>query len=288
MISPPTTVHPRARGEHVSGAGGYHWPVGSSPRSRGTRNPRPGGAVGSRFIPALAGNTCCRRWCQPSGSVHPRARGEHSAACSTAVSIDGSSPRSRGTPVGVAARRIRPRFIPALAGNTIPRACSIAAAAVHPRARGEHSAVMRPLEGLRGSSPRSRGTRARLPGDRRVGRFIPALAGNTRYVRAISWQQPVHPRARGEHTSKVIQLRGWNGSSPRSRGTPLCDDAEGRCRRFIPALAGNTASGSRCLTPAAVHPRARGEHRPALSMLPSGPGSSPRSRGTLPEARFKN
>ena len=80
----PSTVHPRAGGEHRRRAGScaISW-TGSSPRRRGTRRSAAASrfvtGTSHRFIPAQAGNTCPSSEHQPSVSptVHPRAGGEH-------------------------------------------------------------------------------------------------------------------------------------------------------------------------------------------------------------------
>ena len=110
-------VHPRARGEHplrltLRVPGG-----GSSPRTRGTC--RGAGREGRRprFIPAHAGNISPPEnwWCR--NSVHPRARGEHSVELDLAAIQGGSSPRTRGTWIGLQRETRYHRFIPAHAGN---------------------------------------------------------------------------------------------------------------------------------------------------------------------------
>ena len=53
----------------------------------------------------------------------------------------------------------RRRFIPAHAGNTSTTSSWSASTTVHPRARGEHRVARRWRHRLRGSSPRTRGTR---------------------------------------------------------------------------------------------------------------------------------
>ena len=72
------------------------------------------------------------------------------------------------------------------------------------------------------------------------------------------------------------------GSSPRARGTPHRDRADGAAGRIIPACARNTrSSGARSIS-TSDHPRVRGEHateRPRTSITT---GSSPRARGTRP------
>ena len=54
--------------------------------------------------------------------------------------------------------------------------------------------------------------------------------------------------------------------------------------RFIPAHAGNTAELGWCQHAGTVHPRACGEHHYCLRLTAAQDGSSPRMRGTRPEA----
>ena len=193
-------------------------------------------------------------------TVHPRARGEHSAQIRTCVKDAGSSPRSRGTQSEVQCECGGGWFIPALAGNTSLRCGCCCGFAVHPRARGEHRLRHASGEADRGSSPRSRGTQPSFRAVLGLPRFIPALAGNTGCGWATGFGPPVHPRARGEHFADCNRVWKWFGSSPRSRGTPPPRrKCPGPCR-FIPALAGNTNGW-----------------QPRPYQLP---GSSPRSRGT--------
>ncbi len=173
-----------------------------------------------RFIPAHAGNTWSLFGRSILKAVHPRARGEHSCRPSCRRGYRGSSPRTRGTRAPQPAPAVLRRFIPAHAGNTWTTVCHAEMEAVHPRARGEHSSRRRLCAALRGSSPRTRGTRKTLARPCVRARFIPAHAVNTRIDDRWSITQ--------------------SGSSPRTRGTLI-----GLCsvhvpRRFIPAHAGNT------------------------------------------------
>ena len=120
-VSPSRTVHPRAGGERYLQSAALGQGRGSSPRWRGTQLGRPAGRLRGRFIPALAGNatTARRRRCQPP--VHPRAGGERATPQSGHRSSVGSSPRWRGTPWKTRTIPDLHRFIPALAGNAIPR-----------------------------------------------------------------------------------------------------------------------------------------------------------------------
>ena len=128
-------------------------------------------------------------------------------------------------------------------------------------------------------------------GQRRKFRFIPAGAGNTRLRFGSMGHQPVHPRRRGEHRSRLANSRFENGSSPQARGTPLPGCPRARPQRFIPAGAGNrvTIPQHRFIPAGAgntderfipVHPSRRGEHHPLQPPVASSHGSSPQARGT--------
>ena len=280
------SVHPRACGEHPDDPDAIQTTAGSSPRLRGTQTASRLARRRRRFIPAPAGNTAAGVSMTATASVHPRACGEHPPPAAGTVCRSGSSPRLRGTPAPLPWHRVRSRFIPAPAGNTVGHVHRHRLHAVHPRACGEHCRCPVAAGSCNGSSPRLRGT----PGPfRRRGaghRFIPAPAGNT--PRRYTGAQPsaVHPRACGEHLEKVERMQFKAGSSPRLRGTrPLKPCIVGN-QRFIPAPAGNTSSLPTNSRAPAVHPRACGEHGKGPVRYPFHTGSSPRLRGTrLREAR---
>ena len=69
--------HPRACGEHASGAPCAEARRGSSPRMRGTRDDRRTAGRNLGIIPAHAGNTRPRRARPRFAGDHPRACGEH-------------------------------------------------------------------------------------------------------------------------------------------------------------------------------------------------------------------
>ena len=172
-------VHPRMRGEHQRAVTDTNTAPGSSPHARGTRT-SPGHAdLLWRFIPACAGNTTATDQPRRIDTVHPRMRGEHSAALADIPVDTGSSPHARGTLVPVGRK-----------GVDIP---------VHPRMRGEHSRQRRSGQVQTGSSPHARGTLKRF------------CAG----VECIT----VHPRMRGEHQAVGGLSSRAGGSSPHARGT---------------------------------------------------------------------
>ena len=70
------------------------------------------------------------------------------------------------------------RFIPAYAGNARRQAVVLDGEPVHPRIRGERHKFLGIVLPVIGSSPHTRGTLGEGTGKLRVGRFIPAYAGN--------------------------------------------------------------------------------------------------------------
>jgi hypothetical protein len=236
----PVSVHPRGRGEHVSGPWELMRDYGSSPRARGTRARGHRPTQAHRFIPAGAGNTHRSQGSRGCAAVHPRGRGEHVSAGRAGGAVAGSFPRARGTRQYGGEPYTARRFIPAGAGNTSSRRGRARALAVHPRGRGEHARFERPSKAASGSSPRARGT---LPHDilgPAVRRFIPAGAGNTLRAPSVQQRTTVHPRGRGEHTYHSCGVGSRAGSSPRARGTPPGLGGHQVAERFIPAGAGNT------------------------------------------------
>ncbi len=171
-------VHPRACGEHFLVAGSTAQHLGSSPRLRGTSLAQFGADLLHRFIPALAGNIPTPNIVLHFLAVHPRACGEHLSSPRIRAIASGSSPRLRGTYVTSRQFLSAQRFIPALAGNIPAHVRGQACESVHPRACGEHTFPGADHLGRHGSSPRLRGTCNHGQVEQRVGRFIPALAGN--------------------------------------------------------------------------------------------------------------
>ena len=137
--TPHTGSSPRGRGTHHD-RNNVWATYGSSPRGRGTRctyllaqsppvHPRAGGEhrdmpqsvprILERFIPARAGNTCRTSGALWRHSVHPRAGGEHTSSRRIPATVNGSSPRGRGTLSPEGQDLVDARFIPARAGNTL-------------------------------------------------------------------------------------------------------------------------------------------------------------------------
>ena len=150
-------VHPRERGESWCTSRTCAARRGPSPRARGIRHLHPSGRGVRRSIPASAGNPPARRSRPCRGRVHPRERGESQSFFSSRQRASGPSPRARG----IRRRRAPPArgggSIPASAGNPAAAASAWCRRRVHPRERGESSAIKRTLGHTTGPSPRARG-----------------------------------------------------------------------------------------------------------------------------------
>ena len=131
--------HPRAGGERLAGTERIRSPVGSSPRGRGTLDPRAAGGLGHRIIPARAGNAWRGRRGSGLPSDHPRAGGERRSQPHAIDAPLGSSPRGRGTRRRRRHRAAGRRIIPARAGNAAPRQALGLLPPDHPRAGGERT-----------------------------------------------------------------------------------------------------------------------------------------------------
>ena len=145
---------------------------------------------------------------------------------------------------------------------------------------GEHADFVDQRTQCGGSSPRGRGTLSGSRCQSSTGRFIPAWAGNTNAICAMSSNSTVHPRVGGEHFTVHLCTRIWHGSSPRGRGTLVKSAREVLVRRFIPAWAGNTWHCEISDRDSTVHPRVGGEHHDDAGRRRRHRGSSPRGRGT--------
>ena len=110
--------HPRVRGEHRCCQTFVCTFPGSSPRARGTQVVVDPIVLVSGIIPACAGNTEGFRLGACCGRDHPRVRGEHAIHAPAAASVQGSSPRARGTQRIHHERVGLEGIIPACAGNT--------------------------------------------------------------------------------------------------------------------------------------------------------------------------
>ena len=130
-----------------------------------------------------------------------------------------------------------------------------------------------------GSSPLTRGKRARPPKPPTAPRLIPAHAGKTINGQSFTFPAGAHPRSRGENQAPHGgRLRGL-GSSPLTRGKRPPVVSSMLRPGLIPAHAGKTISANLDGVPTAAHPRSRGENRTVTLYARGDLGSSPLTRG---------
>ena len=178
------------------------------------------------------------------------------------------------------------RIIPAYAGNACRGGAILSQHPDHPRVCGERGDVHRGHGCVRGSSPRMRGTRRRVPSSTHGIRIIPAYAGN---AAAMATNVPLptdHPRVCGERQAFAQLTKLLGGSSPRMRGTRTSSATPTPACRIIPAYAGNASSSRMSCTTSTDHPRVCGERPGDFASTNPRRGSSPRMRGTHRTRRF--
>ena len=151
-------VYPRWRGELCIKTSVKNFAVGLSPLARGTRTRDAPRFVGTRFIPAGAGNSHHDARATRQGSVYPRWRGELISPGISCSRGRGLSPLARGTRPSPVFRSFRPRFIPAGAGNSPGHPYTFLTRPVYPRWRGELTITRHYRHWLLGLSPLARGT----------------------------------------------------------------------------------------------------------------------------------
>ena len=240
--------HPRACGEHATGAIAAVDNAGSSPRMRGAPLARVEARHEKGIIPAHAGSTPGpeRPWLPFRD--HPRACGEHDDLTVPSVYVEGSSPRMRGAPRDAADAEAHLGIIPAHAGSTVSTLCLWPRFRDHPRACGEHPRLVLVPCGGEGSSPRMRGARVRDRRVRELQGIIPAHAGSTMAALRCGRTSRDHPRACGEHLPR---------------------DSDGSTiRGIIPAHAGSTGESTARGSCVRDHPRACGEHNSSFISPP--------------------
>ena len=153
---------------------------GSSPLTRGKLESCEVRQGAGRLIPAHAGKTRSKASRTVCSTAHPRSRGENAAGPVGSAVEDGSSPLTRGKPVGATRVRDGRRLIPAHAGKTRRTVARSWRRPAHPRSRGENSLFRRAREPFGGSSPLTRGKRGAAGLSAAPPRLIPAHAGKTR------------------------------------------------------------------------------------------------------------
>ena len=280
-----TRVYPRVCG----GTGIWIVPLaaacGLSPRVRG--NPefpaprrRPGGS-----IPACAGEPSPARCAARQRRVYPRVCGGTHDYVARLTDAEGLSPRVRGNPADVGARRPKGGSIPACAGEPRPPCSRPPVRRVYPRVCGGTQRCGISTARLGGLSPRVRGNPAHpAPRRRRIG-SIPACAGEPSRASAAPSGPRVYPRVCGGTRAFAHWTQYRAGLSPRVRGNPEQRPARRGRSGSIPACAGEPTSASSGRSRRWVYPRVCGGTRLTSTVLSNLRGLSPRVRGNPRLAR---
>ena len=154
-------AHPRSRGENATARGTVAWPSGSSPLTRGKSGHGRDNGRRAGLIPAHAGKIQTAAATPCSRRAHPRSRGENGSLPDDGLELEGSSPLTRGKLYPVADHRPPHGLIPAHAGKTAFHPAIGFTQTAHPRSRGENRRNAETRARLQGSSPLTRGKRAK-------------------------------------------------------------------------------------------------------------------------------
>ena len=271
--------HPRSRGVYSRVSCGAAADGGSSPLARGLLFWMRIMGRGKRIIPARAGFTMGHSTLTPQTRDHPRSRGVYWYCTVEGRWGLGSSPLARGLRGDATVSGNSDRIIPARAGFTPRPTRRWDGARDHPRSRGVYSAPLPRLPCVLGSSPLARGLQPHRLDANSSGGIIPARAGFTWTMTALSLLAGDHPRSRGVYRQGEDDRVEVEGSSPLAWGLQVRRHHQRAQRRIIPARAGFTVSPATARTICSDHPRSRGVYldREVLSRAVS--GSSPLARG---------
>ena len=170
--------------------------------------------------------------------------------------------------------------IPACAGEPPLPSNITGSTRVYPRVCGGAISATWPILGLRGLSPRVRGSRDRRNfGTEWVG-SIPACAGEPATGRLIIISGEVYPRVCGGATLARAGTSARAGLSPRVRGSLGIGWRKRGCVGSIPACAGEPASARLIPVSRRVYPRVCGGAWSGRSGTTKATGLSPRVRGS--------
>ena len=174
---------------------------------------------------------------------------------------EGSSPRVRGSHRDVHDRMSGDGIIPAGAGLTRREEKLQRDGRDHPRGCGAHVCMNGFMVPSEGSSPRVRGSQVNPALAPHFGGIIPAGAGLTLILHAMSYTSWDHPRGCGAHVFEREELDESLGSSPRVRGSLTMGMTLKYLNGIIPAGAGLTFHTYTDAGFSGDHPRGCGAHR---------------------------
>ena len=150
----------------------------------------------TRIIPARAGFTSWTLAGRRGSSDHPRSRGVYCYWDADAYGDGGSSPLARGLPAMSSGRTVTRGIIPARAGFTGLSGHGHGHGGDHPRSRGVYPPADLSTSKGPGSSPLARGLPTTPTATPRASRIIPARAGFTDVIAAMTpWARIIPARA---------------------------------------------------------------------------------------------
>ena len=196
-----------------------------------------------------------------------------------AALAQGLSPRVRGNPAVLLPLPLRPRSIPACAGEPTRTASTAGSCAVYPRVCGGTMEFAMGIAVGFGLSPRVRGNLRPSVRASPAPRSIPACAGEPLSSVSTHWGARVYPRVCGGTSTVSTIPVARIGLSPRVRGNLYLALSRLGRRRSIPACAGEPTAHPRESYNLWVYPRVCGGTRPQMRLGGSLPGLSPRVRG---------
>ena len=176
--------------------------------------------MGTRSIPAWAGEPAWTGISQTGMRVYPRVGGGTTDRTVTAIFDDGLSPRGRGNRYHLEGHLVADRSIPAWAGEPAGRIPAIPMIWVYPRVGGGTLLASLGMYSGCGLSPRGRGNRLQRNGQHRSDRSIPAWAGEPTTPHMVLLPEGVYPRVGGGTSATHSGDSLYSGLSPRGRGNP--------------------------------------------------------------------
>ena len=179
-------AHPRSRGVDLTLLDDIDEEEGSYPLTRGRLRGALSVSGSGRLIPAHAGSTPSRLATLASTRAHPRSRGVDNTRGRRIHVAVGSSPLTRGRQCPHLLQLGEGGLIPAHAGSTAPYPARSRPARAHPRSRGVDSRFQTGFLSLLGSSPLTRGRPRRTQPGRGPPGLIPAHAGSTLLMVALT------------------------------------------------------------------------------------------------------
>ena len=195
--------------------------------------------------------------------------------------VMGRSPRVRGSLRCPLAMPLTAGSIPAGAGEPSRAICRSNGLRVDPRGCGGAYGRARDADGLRGRSPRVRGSRSVMKAFISAPGSIPAGAGEPRPRRCSRCERRVDPRGCGGAVASKASPSSKLGRSPRVRGSHLLVLGEVLHVGSIPAGAGEPQGSARVAVAGRVDPRGCGGARQYRRRGDQCRGRSPRVRGSL-------